>query len=248
MNCLPIIVPETIKPMLATPRSMTKARNRIYVCPEQNTKRKRLCEMEARNVLVDCTKQTYPEVENLDPSTSLREQVEKLKAENSMLKSENGCQKNDIKVLKEQLHKVQIEKSFSVDRFKDDDKLFRFYTGLQDYKTFQILFESFGPVVNNIVYYDSNTKAENITSSDFVKHGPKRLLRLEQKFFLVLVRLRLGLHEEDIAIRAGLSQSQISRILIFYMLDFAHTRCGLLGHALTRPCPNLSNKCIPPHV
>ena len=66
-----------------------------------------------------------------------------------MLKSENVCQMNDIKVLKEQIHKVQIEKSFSVDRFKDDDKLFRFYTGLQDYKTFQILFESFGTVVNN---------------------------------------------------------------------------------------------------
>ena len=48
-----------------TPRSTTKARNRIYVSPEQNTKRKRLSEMEAQNVLVDCTKQTYPEVENL---------------------------------------------------------------------------------------------------------------------------------------------------------------------------------------
>ena len=63
---------------------------------------------------------------------------------------------NDIKFPKEQLHKVQIEKSFSVDRFKDDDKLFRFYTGLQDYKAFQILFESFGPVVNNIVYYSGS--------------------------------------------------------------------------------------------
>ena len=68
-----------------------------------------------------------------------------------MLKSENACQKNDIKILKEQIHKVQIEKTFSVDRFKDDNKLFRFNTGLQVYKTFQILFESFGPVVNNTV-------------------------------------------------------------------------------------------------
>lgn len=223
MNCLPILVPKTIKPTLTTPRSTTKARNRTSVCPEQNTKRRRLCEMEAQNVLVDCTKETYPEVENLDPSASLREQVEKLKAENNMLKSENVCQKNDIKVLKEQIHKVQIEKSFSVDRFKDDDKLFRFYTGLQDYKTFQILFESFGTVVNNIVYYDLNTKAENITSSDFVKHGPKRLLRPEQEFFLVLVRLRLGLHEEDIAARAGFSQSQVSRIMISW-IDFLHAR------------------------
>ena len=92
MNCLPILVPKTIKPTLTTPRSTTKARNRTSVCPEQNTKRRRLCEMEAQNVLVDCTKETIPEVENLDPSASLREQVEKLKAENNMLKSENVCQ------------------------------------------------------------------------------------------------------------------------------------------------------------
>ena len=223
MNCLPTIVPKTIKPRLTEPRSTTKARNRSSVRPEQNTKRKCLREIEPQNFVVDCMDQTFPGVENLDPSPSLREQVEKLKAENNKLKSENACQKNDIKLLKEQIHKEQIEKSFSVDRFKDDDKLFRFYTGLEDYKTFKILFETFGPAVNSIVYYDSNTKAENITSSDFVKHGPKRLLTPEQEFFLVLVRLRLGLQEEDIAARAGLSQSQISRIMISW-IDFLHAR------------------------
>ena len=49
-----------------------------------------------------------------------------------MSKSENACLRSDIKVLKEQLHKGQIEKYFSVDRFKDDDRLFRLYTRLQD--------------------------------------------------------------------------------------------------------------------
>lgn len=57
-----------------------------------------------------------------------------------MLKSKNVCQKNDIKLLKEkeQILKVHIERSFSVDSFKEVDKLFRFYTELQDYKTSQI--------------------------------------------------------------------------------------------------------------
>ena len=151
MNCLPTIVPKTIKPRLTEPRSTTKARNRSSVRPEQNTKRKCLREIEPQNFVVDCMDQTFPGVENLDPSPSLREQVEKLKAENNKLKSENACQKNDIKLLKEQIHKEQIEKSFSVDRFKDDDKLFRFYTGLEDYKTFKILFETFGPAVNNCI-------------------------------------------------------------------------------------------------
>ena len=70
--------------------------------------------------------------------------------------------------------------------------------------------------------YDSNAKADNIRR-DFVKHGPKRFLRPEQEFFLVLVRLRLGLHEEDISVRAGLSQSQISRITLSWFY-FLHAR------------------------
>ena len=53
--------------------------------------------------------------------------------------------------------------------------------------------------------------------------GPKDCSGPEQEFFLVLVRLRLGLHEEDIAVRAGLSQSHISRITISW-IDFLHAR------------------------
>lgn len=73
--------------------------------------------------------------------------------------------------------------------------------------------------MNNIVYYDTNTNPDNITSSDFVKHGPKRSLTPEQEFFLVLVRLRLGLLE-DTAVRAGMS---VSRIIITW-IDFLHAR------------------------
>lgn len=62
--------------------------------------------------------------------------------------------------------------------------------------------------MNNTVYYDTNTNPDNITSSDFVKHGPKRSLTPEQEFFLVLVRLRLGLLE-DTAVRAGMSVSSL---------------------------------------
>lgn len=51
--------------------------------------------------------------------------------------------------------------------------------------------------------------------------GQKDCSGLNRSFFLYLVRLRLGLHEDDIAVRAGLSQSQISRIMISW-IDFLH--------------------------
>ena len=73
-----------------------------------------------------------------------------------------------------------------------------FYTGLPDYLTFKILFKSFGNAVNKLVYYDSGTNSEKLSNSEHNKCGPKRSLTPEHEFFLVLVRLRLGLLEEDL--------------------------------------------------
>jgi hypothetical protein len=56
-----------------------------------------------------------------------------------------------------------------------------------------------------------------------MNHGPKRSFSPEQEFFLVLVRLRLGLLEEDLAVRAGISQTIMSRIIITW-LNFLHSR------------------------
>ena len=56
-----------------------------------------------------------------------------------------------------------------------------------------------------------------------MRRGPKRSSTPEQEFFLVLVRLRLGLLEEDLATRCGMPQSQMSRIFITWV-DFLHTR------------------------
>lgn len=72
----------------------------------------------------------------------------------------------------------------------------------------------------------------NIESSDYIKHEPKRSLTPDQEFFLVLVRLRLRLLEEDLATRACISQSNLSRIIITW-LDFSHAErfvICLFGH------------------
>ena len=47
--------------------------------------------------------------------------------------------------------------------------------------------------------------------------GRKRILPPMEEFFLVLVRLRLGLLEDDLAYRFGVSQSTVSRIIITWI-------------------------------
>ena len=74
-------------------------------------------------------------------------------------------------------------KSFLVQNFKDDDRMFKFYTGLPDYTTFNILFKSFGPAVYKLVYHDSSTNTEKLITPEHNKRGPKRALDPEQDFF-----------------------------------------------------------------
>ena len=77
--------------------------------------------------------------------------------------------------------------------------------------------------MNNLVYIGANTNSAKLFSADRMEHGPKKVLKAEQEFFLVLVRLRLGLLEEDIASRAGISTSHFSRIWVTW-LDFLHSK------------------------
>jgi hypothetical protein len=114
-------------------------------------------------------------------------------------------------------------KHFSIECFKNNDMLIMFYTGLEDYKTFKTLFDSLGPAVNNLLYYGTKTDSERLSSDDVIKRRPKRTNSPEQEFFLVLAPLRLGFLGEDIATRAGLSQSHMSRIFITRD-DFFHSR------------------------
>ena len=75
-----------------------------------------------------------------------------------------------------------------------------FYTGIPCPGTFQVLFDEMDDV------YDS-------TSTGQISNGRPRSLRKIDEFFMVLMRLRLGLLIEDIAQRFHISKSTCSEIL-----------------------------------
>ena len=160
----------------------------------------------------------------------LENENRRLKEENERLKSENTC-------LLEKVSESQKKPSFSFEDIKDNDKLFKFYTGLPDYLTFKILFNSFGNAVDKLVYYDSGTNPDKLIHSEHNKCGPKRSLTPDHEFFLVLVRLRLGLLEEDLAYRVSISAMHISRILITW-IDFLHNFFRAIPIWTTRACTN----------
>ena len=112
-------------------------------------------------------------------------------------------QQDEIELLR---NEKDQKRPFSVCDIKDNDKSMNFYTGLQSYGVFKWLYDRLSHKVSGITY--TNSKKE----SKGKKRGPKRLLSGEEEMFLTLVRIRLGLLEEDLAHRFKISQSSVSTI------------------------------------
>ena len=225
MNNIPTIVPKNKGKKQQQLRVTTKARNRSTNIQSTSSMVQSInigsCEA---NIQPDCNIQKN-EISTADHDQQMQRTQQEHLRRISELELEIEYQKKINKDLINQNKYLEMnsKESFSVDSFKDNPKLFRFYTGLPDYETFKIIFESFGAAVYSLVYIGSNTNAGKLESADYIKKGPKRRLSIEQEFFLVLVRLRLGLLEEDIAYRAGVSTSHFSRIWITW-LDFLHCK------------------------
>ena len=88
----------------------------------------------------------------------------------------------------------------------NDDKI-KFYTGFTTFTMLMACFNFLGKASSKLNYWGT-TNAERKSAK-----GRKRLLSPLDEFFLVLVRLRLGLFEQDLAYRFAVSQSTVSRII-----------------------------------
>ena len=97
-------------------------------------------------------------------------------------------------------------KRFSVKNLRQDPKVFKFYTGFTE-EQFSCLLEFLGDGMNNLTYWGSSS-ASNSNNEDLggSNPGPSRKLTAEDELLLVLTRLRVGMLEQDLAVRFELSQ------------------------------------------
>ena len=102
------------------------------------------------------------------------------------------------------LEEIIAASKFCIENIANDDPLITFYTGFPSYDSLKACYEYLGPGVNDLKYWGSNNQD--------IGHGIKRLLSNFNEFFLVLVRLRLGLFEKDLANRFNISTSTVCRI------------------------------------
>ena len=155
--------------------------------------------------------------ENKDDITTLKSKVNQLMKEKEALANELPTLKSNIddlikekEALMNELRSVQAKLEhhqavclLTVEAIKEDDVRTKFYTGLSTWYLFTILFNFLSPYVRK-----------------------PRQLTLMNEFFLVLLKLRLNLHSEDLAFRFGVSLSSVSRI-IHKWLDIMYARLNV---------------------
>lgn len=115
----------------------------------------------------------------------------------------------EISKLKQEICDLRQETALSKFTLSNVGHKISFYTGFPDLASLMACYKFLGPSVHNLKYW--NSKVEESVCVNKKKGRPRSLEPLEE-FFLVLVRLRLGLLEQDIADRFGLSCATVSRI------------------------------------
>ena len=128
---------------------------------------------------------------------------------------------------------------FWLSNIEHDDRKVQFYTGFPNYRTLKACYDFLGPAVNSLHYWGSNrsvTMRKNLG-------GRNRSLPPMEEFFLILVRLRLGLFEKDLAERFGISVSTVSRICITW-INFLYLKLKELPLWPSREMVNSFMPCV----
>ncbi|XP_066285064.1 uncharacterized protein [Branchiostoma lanceolatum] len=138
-----------------------------------------------------------------------------VKLENKLMMVEKECDslKKSVTILKAQIMEF---KTFSALTFKEDSAAIRFYTGFESFDDFLDMYEYLAPKAINLQYRRSGKTVRDskpYQRPGRCRTGPKRKCSLLDEFFLVMVRLKVGLFHKDLAIRFGLSESTVSRIV-----------------------------------
>ena len=116
-------------------------------------------------------------------------------------------------------------------------KKMNFYTGLSSIMLFETLFQLLKPYLHQLTYWRGSKRATfNPKAKRTFNKSTQKKLTYKDEFLLVLMRLRLGLLNEDLADRFNISPSICSNTFITWIKFLSQT----LGKALVNWLPKES--------
>ena len=141
-------------------------------------------------------------------------EVKQLQDERKQLEEENLCMKSELKRITDELKTVKMkltrlqqqQTKFDINKYAANDSDIEFYTGLPNYKMLMFCFD--------LVQEASNEfgETEGEMNQKTPKIGRPRAQTPFQEYIMVLMRLRLGLFEKDLAHRFGIAIGTVSNI------------------------------------
>ena len=100
---------------------------------------------------------------------------------------------------------LKIKQPFRLRNICDDDSKVRLYTGYSSMAALMEYFNLLSRSVNTLNYWSSTSASGAPDYQVKLTTGRSRMLSPLEEFFLVLVRLHLGLFEQDLAYHFGIS-------------------------------------------
>ena len=202
---------------MKTPRTSTYTKRHEMITPVSSLKDVETNASKTKSLETPTEKDRLHELEVkvLELSKRLSEQQDALK----LCEKEKEHLANCLSGLKSnEPPKLEI----SVENIKSSNENISFYTGFPTYLAFQQCLTFLNPGVNgqNIIYYDSKVSDEKKTSR-------ARKLDIEDEYLMTLMRLRLGLFEQDLAYRFKIGKTTVHRIVVSW-INFMFLRLGSL--------------------
>jgi len=111
--------------------------------------------------------------------------------------------------LQDELKKMQValaNSKFGIHSLEGDDSLIHYYTEFPSFRVFRAFYAFLGPSVDQLTYW----------GTDEPKVSRTKLCPMDQ-LLMTLMRLRLNLDEQDLAVRIGLSQPTASKYFITWV-------------------------------
>lgn len=147
-----------------------------------------------------------------------------------------------IEYLEQMVEKLTIGR-FGLQRFETDPKSLQFYTGFSSYTLLLNVYHLLRPTADKMTRWSQIQRKRMGYSQDIntdISFRSESIPLIDQ-FFMFLVKIRLGLFQQDIACRFNVSQSTVSRIIITWA-NFLYFQ---LGSVPIWPTRDKVNKFMP---
>ena len=137
----------------------------------------------------------------------IQDELGNLREENARLRIDLQEARNEIKQLRPKI----VKERFDIRKHKCNDKDIEFYTGFRDFEIIMFCYRLIEQSAKNMSY--GNHERMNLDQPKHSQVGRPRSLTTFQEFIMVLMRLKLGLFERDLAHRFKVSESSVSVIV-----------------------------------